>query len=171
MRVLFAIGCRYRVMAFTGLGVSPFHEPDLDTSWIDPWWLGGLVLGGFFAWKTVTSLVQRREGAAWWMWAAAAYLPISQIFRFLIPMGDRYLYFILPGLIGGVAFSVRDSWPALERFARARGVRLPDTQLLLRAAAVATALWAVGLGLLTSAQARVWRSTSTISLAATTFSI
>ncbi len=165
VRVLVAIGCRYLVMAFTGRGVSPFHEPDLDISWIDPWWLGGLVLGGFFAWKAVTSLIQRREEASWWVWAAAAYLPISQIFRFLIPMGDRYLYFILPGLIGAVAFSVRDSWPALERFARTRGVQLPDTSLLLRGAAVATALLAVGLGLLTSAQARVWRSTSTISLA------
>jgi len=165
VRVLVAIGCRYLVMAFTGRGVSPFHEPDLDISWIDPWWMGGLVLGGFFTWKAVTSLLRRREEAAWWMWAAAAYVPISQIFRFLLPMGDRYLYFILPGLIGAVAFAVRDSWPALERIARARGVRLPDTPLLLRGAAVATALWAVGLGLLTSAQARVWRSTSTIALA------
>lgn len=43
----------------------------------------------------------RRDEAAWWAWAAASFVPISQLFPFLYPMADRYLYFILPGLIGG----------------------------------------------------------------------
>jgi hypothetical protein len=164
-RVLFAIGGRYLAMAFTGTGVAPFHEPDLDVGWGDPWWLAGLALGLFFTWRVVASTLARREEAAWWIWAAAAYLPVSQVFRFLYPMGDRYLYFVLPGLIGGVAFAVRDAWPVVGEALERRGIRLPETPTLMRAAAALVVLVVVGFGALTRAHARVWRSPSTISLA------
>jgi hypothetical protein len=32
--------------------------------------------------------------------AAASYAPVSQVLAFLYPMADRYLYFVLPGLLG-----------------------------------------------------------------------
>jgi hypothetical protein len=165
VRSIVAIGCRYVVMAFAGIGTSPFHEPDPTTSWLDPWWLAGIALGGFFAWRSIASLVQRREEAAWWVWAAAAYLPISQIFRFKYPIADRYLYFILPGLIGAVVFALRDVWPSWEGALRARGISLPAREVVTRTVAVAACALAVWFGTLTAAQARVWRSPSTISLA------
>jgi tetratricopeptide (TPR) repeat protein len=43
-----------------------------------------------------------REEAAWWIGAAAAFAPVSQVFPFYFAMADRYLYFILHGLMGGV---------------------------------------------------------------------
>jgi tetratricopeptide (TPR) repeat protein len=46
--------------------------------------------------------------AAWWIWAALSFAPISQVFPFIYPMADRYLYFVLPGLIGGVTLAGRD---------------------------------------------------------------
>jgi hypothetical protein len=165
IRALAMIGCRYLVMAFTGIGVSPFHEPDLAVAWTDPWWLGGLLLGALLAWRLLASLLARREEAGWWLWAAAAYAPVSQVYRFLFPMGDRYLYLVLPGLIGGVVFAVRDAWPALAGALAARGLRLPARPHLLPAAAAAAGALAVAFGALTAAQARVWRSPSTISLA------
>jgi tetratricopeptide (TPR) repeat protein len=39
--------------------------------------------------------------------AAASFAPISQVFPFIYPMGDRYLYPILPGLIGGLLLAAR----------------------------------------------------------------
>jgi len=48
------------------------------------------------------TLRRRRVEAAWWVWAAAAFAPVSQVFPFLNPVADRYLYFVLPGLLGGV---------------------------------------------------------------------
>ena len=39
--------------------------------------------------------------------------PVSQIFPFLYPMADRYLYFILPGLIGGALLAAREALETL----------------------------------------------------------
>jgi hypothetical protein len=39
---------------------------------------------------------------AFWIWALVSFAPVSQVFPFLYPMADRYLYFILPGLVGAV---------------------------------------------------------------------
>jgi len=101
LRTVAAVGTRYLVMAATGYGVSAFQEPAPSTSWLDPWWLAALPLGALLAWRTLRGLVRRREEAAWWIGAAAAFAPVSQVFPFLNPVADRYLYFLLPGLIGG----------------------------------------------------------------------
>ncbi len=107
---------RYLVMAATGHGVSAFQEPGPSTSWLDPWaWLGllaSLALGA----RTVMCLLQRRVEGAFWAWAAVSWLPISQIFPFLHPMADRYLYFILPGLIGAVLLAAPALGSVLERW-------------------------------------------------------
>jgi hypothetical protein len=51
----------------------------------------------------------RRAEAAWWVLAAGSFAPVAQLFRFLYPMADRYLYFILPGLLGGMLLAGREA--------------------------------------------------------------
>jgi len=101
-RTVVAIAARYLVMAATSHGVSTFHEPPPALSWLDPWWLGGLAALGLLGWRTVVTLWRGQAEAAMWVLAAAAFAPVSQVFPFVFPMADRYLYTILPGLIGGV---------------------------------------------------------------------
>jgi hypothetical protein len=102
LRSMAAIGARYLWMAATGLGVSAFHDPDPARSLLDPWWLAGLAAGPLLAWRTAATLRRRREEAAYWVLAAASFVLVSQLVPFRFPMADRYLYFILPGLVGGV---------------------------------------------------------------------
>ena len=108
-------------------GVAPSHEPPPALSPLDPWWLAGTRRTRRARRADALRLRRRREEAAWWVGAAAAYLPVAQIgMTFLDPMADRYLYFALPGLIGGCAFAARDTWrrraEALPR-PRSRGAR------------------------------------------------
>ena len=122
-----AIGMRYLVMAATSLGVSAFHEPQPVTSPLDPWVLGALAAGALLGARTLVSLRRRREEAVWWIWAAGSFAPVAQVFPFLYPMADRYLYFILPGLIGGVLLAGRSALAGLapgRRRAAARAAAL-----------------------------------------------
>lgn len=160
VRTAVAIGARYLVMAATSWGVAPFHEPPPALSWLDPWWLAGLALGGLLAARVVWALARRREEAAWWVWAAAAWAPVSQALPFLYPMADRYLYTILPGLLGAalcVAGDVR------ARFAprAARPGALSPARVATAAVLVLAAVFAVR----SHAQARIWRSEATLTLA------
>ncbi len=102
------IGARYLAMAATGWGVSAFHEPAPVTSLLDPWVIFALVAGVALTARTGWALWQRREEAAWWLLAAGSFVPVAQIFPFLYPMADRYLYFILPGLIGGTLLAGKE---------------------------------------------------------------
>lgn len=108
LRTSVAIGARYFWMAATSLGVSTFHEPAPVRSWADPVWLGGAAAIAAIVVRSAVALRRRSAEIAFWVWAGASFLPISQLFPFLHPMADRYLYFILPGLFGGVLFAVRD---------------------------------------------------------------
>jgi len=126
-----AIAMRYLVMAATSLGVSAFHEPEPVTSPLDPWVLGALAAGALLGWRTLVTLRRRQEEAVWWIWAAGSFAPVAQVFPFIYPMADRYLYFILPGLIGGALL-----------WGRAAGARLEPERR--RAAGRAAALLAVG---------------------------
>jgi tetratricopeptide (TPR) repeat protein len=96
-----AIGARYLALAACGYGASAYHEPDPTRSILDPWALAGIAAALIFVWRIVSSLRAGREEAAWWIGAAAAFAPVSQVFPFYFAMADRYLYFMLPGLIGG----------------------------------------------------------------------
>jgi tetratricopeptide (TPR) repeat protein len=91
--------------------------------------------------------------------AAAGYLPVAQIgMTFLHPMADRYLYFALPGLIGGCAFAWRDAWRC----------RAPAAATTRRVATAAGALALAGIALMalrSHAQAQHWRSAATRALA------
>ncbi len=108
-RTIASVGTRYLVMAATGYGVSAFHEPAPVFSVVDPWWLAALPLGALLAWRTFTTLGNRSEEGVWWLAAIAAFAPVSQFFPFLNPVANRYLYFILPGLIGGTLLAY-GSW-------------------------------------------------------------
>ena len=129
LRSMAAYGARYLAMA-VGYGIAPFQQPDPALSWLDPWWLAALPLGALGTWRIVAPLRMRREEGAWWLAAAAAFAPVSQWLPFGSAVADRYLYFILPGLIGGalllgshlVGGRVRDARAPWLRVAQAGGL-------------------------------------------------
>jgi len=100
LRGVLGIVARYAAMAATSWGVSTFQEPALP-AWSDPQWALGAATLAVLALRTAITLRQRRLEAAFWIWAAAAWAPVSQVLPFLYPLADRYLYMILPGLLGG----------------------------------------------------------------------
>lgn len=153
MRTVAAVGVRYLVMAPSAIGVSAWQEPDPVRSWLDPWWLAALPLAGLLGWRLLSGLRGRRLEAAFWMAAAAAFAPISQIFPFPIPVADRYLYFILPGLLGGILLWGSDVTGRVS-------ARLPGS-LRDRGSAVAAAValaWIIALGWQTAQRAKIWQS-------------
>ena len=81
---------------------------------------------------------------AFWIWALVSFAPVSQIFPFLYPMADRYLYFILPGLIGAALLGGRE---VAER------LRVPP-----RACIALGALVCLGLAARAHGRAELWRS-------------
>jgi len=108
LRSVAAIGTRYLAMAFTSWGVSAFQELDPAVSPFDPWWLAAFPLAACVVWRLVVAFRRRSDEAAYWVAAAAAFAPVSQIFPFHVSTADRYLYFILPGLIGVTLFALAD---------------------------------------------------------------
>jgi hypothetical protein len=144
-----ALGARYLAMAATGYGVSAFHEPAPVRSALDPWVIAALVAGLALAARTLWCLRARREEAAWWILAAGSWLPIAQVFPFLYPMADRYLYFILPGLIGGVLLAGRELLARLAPPARVTAARV---------ALAFGVLACVGFAVQSHDRAAVWRS-------------
>jgi hypothetical protein len=146
LRTMAALAARYLVMASTSLGLSAFQEPEPARSLFDPWWLASLPVLAGLGWRTFVVARARRPEAGWWVFALVSFGPVSQIFPFLYPLADRYLYFILPGLIGG-------SLCALGELAQ----RLPAARRRL----VGRAALLVGLALFalrTQQRAALWRS-------------
>ena len=148
LRHSLAIIPRYLVMAFTGLGVSAFHEPGRAVSLTDPRWiLAALAAAGIGA-RAIAALLAKREESAWWLWAAVSFVPVSQIFPFRYPIADRYLYFMLPGLIGATLLALG---PLTARITRqgpwARG-----------SAAVVGLAALLALGAHSHERARLWRA-------------
>jgi hypothetical protein len=115
LRTSVALFARYLVMGATARGLSAFHEPMPSTSWLDPWWLLGLAAAAALGARTLVALRRRSAEAGFWLWAAAAFAPVSQLlgFRFQFPLADRYLYPILPGLIGGALLAGAGIWARL----------------------------------------------------------
>jgi hypothetical protein len=153
LRTVVAIAGRYLVMGTTSIGVSAFHEPDPATSWLDPWWLGSLVALALLGWRAWVVLRRRETELAWWVWALIAFVPVSQVFPFLYPVADRYLYFILPGLLGGALLAGRES---LLRFFPEPDRRRGAGRALLALALVLAALFAIR----SHERARLWRSSA-----------
>jgi len=141
-RTVVAIAMRYLWMALTARNVATFQEPPPAVSWLDPWWVSGVAVLVILGWRTLATLRRGDPEAAYWTFAAAAFAPVSQIFPFIFPMGDRYLYTILPGLIGGVLLAGRALWNAARlRWIDRLGEPASVTALLQQAAVVAAVVW------------------------------
>ena len=149
-----AILGRYLVLAATGAGASAFHQPLPPSSVLDPWFLlGAATLLGLGA-VSLQALRRGHAAAGWLGIAAAAYLPVAQLFPFRYPMADRYLYFVLPGLIGAVLAALAP-WLRRSLAALAEGGLRAAPRSLLALALAAPALvafWSVGF----HARAAVW---------------
>ena len=122
LRSVLAVWLRYLWMTASGQGLSAFHEPPASESWLDPWWLGSLAIVGLLAWRTLAALRERRVEAAFWLWAAVSFGPISGVIPLPFPMADRYLYFILPGLIGALTCVLLTTAPRVVPRLEARGL-------------------------------------------------
>lgn len=144
---------RYLVMAVTSSGVSAFQQPDLPTSWMDPWCLLGIAGTLAMAVRALWALVRRQPEVVFWGWVAGGFGPVSQLLPFLYPIADRYLYFILPGLLGAALLAARRP---LERIARA-----PRSAPAI-AFAVASIALLLCFAVRSHDRAQVWRSDATL---------
>jgi hypothetical protein len=149
LRTIAGLAIRYLVMGGTSWGVSTFHEPDPAQSWLDPWWLASLPALSLLGWRLASGLRARREEAGYWLAALVSFGPVSQIFPFLYPFADRYLYFILPGLLGGALLAGSD---LLARLPPAR--RAPAARAAAALALAACFVFAVR----SHERARIWSS-------------
>jgi hypothetical protein len=151
LRTPFAIAARYAAMAASGFGVSAFAQPAAPDSWLDAWFLAGVALALGLGARAFERLRARREEGAWWVLAAAGFAPVSQALPFLFPIADRYLYFVLPGLLGATAL-------ALGELAARHG------RALARAALVVGLALAALFGWRSEARARMWREPTLVFL-------
>lgn len=157
LRSVLALLSRYAWIAATSFGVSAFHEPEPARSWLDPWWLAALPLAAAIATRCVVLLrrpVPLAPELACWAWAALSFAPISQIFPFLYPMADRYLYFILPGLLGALLLAGRELAGVVLR----QAPQLASAPALRAGALLAAAALLLVFGARSHARARIWSS-------------
>ena len=115
-RTILALAARYAVMTVASIGVSAWHEPEPSLAW-DAWSVAGLALVLGVGGRAIHCLAQRRVEGACWVAAAAAWVPVSQVFPFATPIADRYVLFWLPGVIAGTlllgrTWLDRREWPA-----------------------------------------------------------
>ena len=102
LMMIFSVALRYAWMVFSGRGLSTFHEPLPVTGLTDPWFVGGLALLVIFGLWALHALLRRREEGVYLVWAAVSFGPLSGLIPLPYPLADRYVYFILPGLIGAL---------------------------------------------------------------------
>ncbi len=152
---IFSIALRYLGMAVTGLGLSAFHEPAPVQSPVDPLFLLAVVIIGALGWRVIHCLMARKEEGVYWLWAAVSFAPLSGVVPLPYPMADRYLYFVLPGLIGAVLLGLRDLEPIV--LSRLSGVGLTPL-LLQRATLVLVALLCAHFAVASHSRAGIFRS-------------
>lgn len=170
LRFLFSLLGRYLVMAASSWGVSAFHQPDPPSSWGNGWVLVGALGTAAIGARALAVLARGRAEAVWWAWAAAALLPVSQLLPFLYPLADRYLYFVLPGLLGALALALEAPLGRRLTTPRARLVLAAPALALLVAFAVRSedraSLWRSDAALTLDAAAHYPRGLSALALAA-----
>ncbi|MCZ6783013.1 MAG: hypothetical protein O7G30_06850 [Proteobacteria bacterium] len=154
-----AIGLRYLAMATTTYGLSTFQEPEAVRSWLDPWWLGAVVAAAAIGGRIAVVIRGRRVEAVYWAWTTASYAAVSGLLPLPFPMADRYLYAILPGLIGVLLCVGGDAAAWVERSAASRA---GDPQRVRRVAegtaTVAALVFAVALCARSFDRAAIWQS-------------
>jgi len=150
LRAMATFAFRYLVMGATSFGVSAFQEPPLPLSPWDPWWLASAGVLALLGWRLLVTWRKRSPEAAGWLWALAAFAPVSQVFPFLYPMADRYLYFMLPGLLLAGALALQDGLARLSDTRWRRG--------LWRAAGAAALALALVFAARSASRAALWRS-------------
>jgi hypothetical protein len=160
-RVLGAVAIVGRYFSMTTLtyGLSVFHQPDPTRSVLDPWFGLGLVTLIGMAIICFRALWLRHPAAGWLGLVAASYAPVSQIFAFRFPLADRYLYFIIAGLLGALLATYGRSMGAWIETLRTR--RLGAGPRALAGAALAAVL-VIGYGAHAYTRAAVWRSEKSI---------
>ncbi len=150
VRTIVADFLRYLVMAATGYGTSAFQQARPALSWLEPWWLGGAVALVLVGWRALHMLVRRRQEGVFWGWTLVAFALVSQIVPLIYPMADRYLYFMLPGLIGAGLLAAHS---AVERWPKTAG-RI----MVLRLSCGVALLWVVALAVQAPRRAALWAS-------------
>ncbi len=95
------------------------------------------------------TLRDRRPEAAWWIFAVVSFGPICGVIPLPFPLADRYLYFILPGLVGGVLHAGH-AWVA--RF------ELADSDAFWRGLRIAAAVLLVAFAARSFDRATIWRA-------------
>ena len=149
-----AIVGRYAWLAL-GFGASTFHQPASPRSLLDAWLLLGVGILVGLATLSVVALRRRHSAAPWLGLAAASYAPVSQLLAFRYPMADRYLYFVLAGLLGAALVSATPWLEAAIAALRARGARAAPGLLAL---GIATPALAFGFALRVHERAAVFGS-------------
>jgi hypothetical protein len=150
-----AIVGRYAVLAVSSVGASTYHQPRAPASLADPWLLLGAAALAVAAWRVFASFRSRSPEAIHWTWAAAGFAPVSQLLPFKFPLADRYLYFILPGLLGVACCWIAPYAQAWAKELRAGPWRAPRDAVLAGALALAVLL---GFAAHARARAAVFRS-------------
>ncbi len=151
---------RYCLLVLTGTGTSVFHQPPAPRSFSDLWLLFGLLVFSLAALCAIRALRARNMEAVYWTWAAVSFVPVSQFFPFKFPMADRYLYFILPGLLGAALTALT---PVLIKMvARYRSLPPHAANGWKSSAAAVGAAIAIALAWQTHTRAAVFRSSKAL---------
>lgn len=152
------VAVRYVVMSLFGWGLSIFHEPAPASGVLDPWVVAAaFVLAGLAA-RLVLCLRARNEEAVYWLWALVSFAPLSGVVPLPYPLADRYLYFMLPGLIGAALLAA----PELgRRLADALPARL-DGRVLGRSSLALGAVWVCVFAAQAHERAAIWQSAETM---------
>jgi protein O-mannosyl-transferase len=160
LRTSAAIGMRYLAMLVTGRGLSTFHEPPPAESWLDAWWVGAVLAFSLMGWRILVTLRRRSVEVAYWVWAAASFSAVCGLVLPLpFPMADRYLYFILPGLIGAGLLAGGEAWTRARASLTRRGAEAGQVQRVASALGILLAVIALGgFGALAHERAAIWHS-------------
>jgi hypothetical protein len=155
---IFAVALRYLFMAVSGLGLSTFHEPPPVDSFLDPWLLCSIMVLGLLGWRMSICFRRRSPELVFWVWAVVSFAPLSGVVPLPYPMADRYLYFVLPGLIGAVLLALQGEETSIaERMGSKPGDGRRVSQLRTAALVVAGVLL-LDYAILAHARAEVYRS-------------